>query len=232
MFYKVQLLINKIYRLINIQSSATVNNIENTIKKYTKVADALLEYESNNIKLQGESYIDSFKFKIKNLYSNSAQYKNKSPEIFKKLIFADFYAAHENFIDMINTKIKKTQNKLSNLINDTINTIRDSKGFIFISDESSCIVSKLIDKIDEIKCNINDNCKLINANIICIQNPDINIEEQKLKYRKNLITKPVKKLIEILNKQILFNSNDKNLIINTQNIINNMKSRLQCYIND
>ncbi len=133
---------------------------------------------------------------------------------------------------MINTKIKKTNNKLSNIINDTVKTIRNSNCFIFISDKSNCIVSKLIDEIDEIKCSINDNCKLINANIICIQNPDINIEEQKLKYRKNLITKPVKKLIEILNKQILFNSNDENLIINTRNIINNMKSRLQYYIND
>ena len=67
---------------------------------------------------------------------------------------------------MINTKIKKTNNKLSNIINDTVKTIRNSNCFIFISDKSNCIVSKLIDEIDEIKCSINDNCKLINANII------------------------------------------------------------------
>ena len=220
-----------IKQLTNIQSMATTYNINGCIEEYIRVSKLLLQYDI--LQDKQESYIDLFNKKMEIfLQENKNLDRNDNKKVYALL--TNFNTEHSQFIEKVQNRINTKKKRIDNVIQHTINKMQNINSFIFIVDKDKCICNTLLEEIKDITDNINT--KLLNHDTrIYFNEKDDTIYEQMALHEltdmeRILIKKPINSLLEILNKIVLFNSNDTKLINEADNIINNIKIELGQYI--
>ena len=230
--YQVNLikLINSVINKLNdLNKLVTENKIKENIDKYLEIAIELLTDNHDGSKNLYESYIDKFCREIDFSYSNNDKYKSNNEQIFNQYLLKDFRIAHDNFIKSLNNNIININNKISNIVSDTIYEMKQNNDFIFTIDKYNCRKNHLINEINILISDFKSYYDIMTNWVVNIQlSMDVKscskILLDKLEsYKKRLSTNPLLKLQHILQKNIIFNCDNKENVERFQNKINEIK---------
>ena len=213
-------------QLNNLYNITSETNIEENINEYIKIANKLLVYD--NIKQPSyEFYLD--------IFSNTIDRYDKESDKSNKYLIENFKYAHDNLMKKIDKNLNNIINKTKSITNIIINNMQENKYFIFSIDKYKCRSNFLINELTNIINNANNICDTMyytcsisinkEYNDLCKENVLLRLEH----YKKRLITDQIIAIQELFKKKLIFNSTNAEIITKAQNIIEEIKQKLEMY---
>ena len=224
-----KLISSVINKLNNLKESVTENNIKESIDKYYKITSELLQDNHNGTRNLYKNYIDKLCREIDFSYSNNKECELNNKQLFNNNLLKDFKVAHDNFIEALNNNLKNINIKISTIVDNILQEMKQNSCFIFTVDKYNCRKNYLINEIYNLTSDFKNHYDIMtNLEVKIPLRTEIKSYESillnKLElYEKRLITNPLSKLKQILQKDIIFNCNNKENIEKFQKKMNKIQ---------